>query len=590
MENEKVLPYVRLVLGLAAAYFVGLQADDLFAFFGYHAESAILKIFFVIALVCSLSFIIFYLSSGTALPSFVVAVFFGIAVKPLLMPAVRAHEVLGAMVGFGATLILFGGGLETPWSNFKKLMGKILALSFGGLLVTALLFSLLVGWLAARLGLTLSVPAAVLLGAVLASTDPAAIIPVLKQLRFANRDTKDIIISESAVTDVTGTLLTVVFLALIASGVIFPTVVDGYRALFTPETGVVLLKQIGFGVAFGVVGYAFLEALTRFKQRHEREFEADAAYFLFVPVIIFTIALSLGGSGYLAAFIAGLLFVLTENLHETERFFNHTVDGFLKPMIFLLLGALVDGNALVQYAGVGLIAAFAFMFLMRPIAVFFALGPFTLVGKNRLGWRELLFISWVRETGAIPAVLLVTIVSLQLPGMAGLLPIGMWVILATLIVGPPLTPLVARWLKIATPIADDRSLQINGSSGPFIVLGSRGRSYVERLPRVVDWASRHGIKRVVLLHCLEDKYTPVLAQEIGIEAEAEFAKVNRSRELRGQPLIKFSYVSRTGFLQQNIDELSREQDNCTAIFVGRKVLDYRLSEIKQLSVPLFFVE
>ena len=456
--------------------------------------------------------------------------------------------------------------------------------------MTAVLMSLAVAWIGQLLGVHVPVVVAVLLGAVLASTDPAAIIPVLKQLRFTNRDTKDIIVSESAVTDVTGTLLTVVFLSLLTAGAVFPTVLDGYGALFTSATGAVLLKQIGYGVVLGVIGYAFLEALTRFKRRHEREFEADAAYFLFVPVIIFTVALSLGGSGYLAAFIAGLLFVLSENLHETERFFNQTIDGFLKPTIFLLLGALVDVQSLVIYAGVGIAAAAVFMFVVRPLSVFVALGPFSFTGKNRLGWRELLFISIVRETGAIPAVLLVTIVSLNLPGIDGLVPIGMWVILATLIVEPPLTPLVAKTLGIATRIGDEKSLQINGSNEPFVVLGSRGRSYIQRLPFVADWATRHGIKRVVLLHCLEDKYTPELTKEIGIEAEGEFAKLNRERELHGKAQPKFYYVSRTGFLQQNIDELSRQQGNVTAIFVGRKVLDYRLSEIKQLAVPMFFLD
>jgi cell volume regulation protein A len=259
-------------------------------------------------------------------------------------------------------------------------------------------------------------------------------------------------------TDVTGTLLTVVFLSLIAGGALFSSVSDGYGLLFTSETGMILFKQIGFGIALGVTGYVLLEGLSRYTRKHGKDFETNAAYFLFVPIIIFTLALSLGGSGYLAAFIAGLLFVLHENLHVTERFFNQMIDGFFKPTIFLLLGALVDLEQLVEYAPIGIAAALLFMFVIRPIAVFLSLVPFRMLGKKRVGWREMLFISFVRETGAIPAVLLVTIAGLALPGLEALVPIGMWVILATLILEPPLTPWVAERLRVATVTREQKKL------------------------------------------------------------------------------------------------------------------------------------
>jgi NhaP-type Na+/H+ and K+/H+ antiporter len=68
--------------------------------------------------------------------------------------------------------------------------------------------------------------------------------------------------------------------------------------------------------------------------------------------------------------------------------------------------------------------------------------------KKKLTFQDLFFISFIRETGAIPAVLLVTIVSLQIPETKGLLEIGMWVILCTIIIAPPLTPKVAKLLKV----------------------------------------------------------------------------------------------------------------------------------------------
>ncbi len=574
----------------ALAVTAGLSrfAPQAFTFFEHNKEHELLFIFFQVAVLFVLSFVVFYISNVTKLPSFVVAIFFGIAGHGILKPVIEDEAILNSLVGFGATLILFGGGLETPFTNFKKLIGKILALSFVGLLFTAITFSGTVVALSNLFGASVSIMVAVLLGAVLASTDPAAIIPILKRLRFYNRSTKDIVVSESAVTDVTGTLLTVAFLGVIIAGKNFDSLNGWYASILTPESGLILLKQVVFGIIFGGIGYVFLEILQRFKKTHTREFEADSAFFLFIPVVIFTIALAFGGSGYLAAFIAGLLFNLTEHLHETERFFNHIIDGFFKPTIFILLGALVDPAQLIEFAGIGILAAIVFMVVIRPAGVFLSLFPSLIFGKEKLTVRDMLFISCVRETGAIPAVLMITIASAGIGDIRGLAPIGMWVILLTLIIEPILTPLIAKKLKVAEEIEDTVKTDIGPS--PIVVLGTRGRSFVSRLPMVTEWSKRHGIERLMVMLCLEDNYSAELAETINQEAQIEFAKINRDLKDRGEGEIDFVFTARTGFLQQNINELALSDTNITAIFVGRKMLDFRLNEIKQLHVPLYFME
>ncbi len=587
---KKYLPYFKLSIALSIALTVNHFAPEILHLLNHGSEGALLLAFFGFAALAVLSFTVFHLSQNTVLPPFVVAIFFGLAAQDLLAPIIGNTVVLGDIVAFGATLILFSGGLETPFTNFKKLFWKIASLSFPGLILTAFLFAWTILLLNNWLSLSVSLPVAVLLGAVLASTDPAAIIPILKGLRFKNRDTKDIIISESALTDVTGTLLTVAFLGLITTGKTFSTIGDWYGALATSGSLIILAKQILFGVLMGLIGFGLLYGLSKLKEKHQAEYEADAAFFLFVPIVIFTFAVPFGGSGYLAAFVAGLLYVLTKHLHETERFFNHTIEGFLKPTIFLLLGALVNLESLFAYALIGVLAATVFMFVIRPLSVFISLTGFRFAKTDRLTIRELLFISFVRETGAIPAVLLVTIVSLGLPGTEPLVPIGMWVILLTLIIEPPLTPWLAKKLAVASPMMDTSDLDLDNGTVPFVVLGSRGNSYIERLPKVVDWADNHRINRIVLLHCPEDKYTTELAEKIRVEANTEFNKINQFRSQSGRSEITFDYVSRTGFLQTNIDELAREHRGVTAIFVGRKVLDYRLEEIKNLEVPLFFID
>jgi hypothetical protein len=149
---------------------------------------------------------------------------------------------------------------------------------------------------------------------------------------------------------------------------------------------------------------------------------------------------------------------------------------------------------------------------------------------------------------------------------------------------------MARLLKVGTEITDEEALRLNGHGESFVILGSRGHSYLERLPRVEAWAEQHNVNRIMLLHCLEEHYTPELAARMGEEAEEEFKKINADRENKGRKPFQFSYISRKGFLQRNIEDIAKTHSNLALAFVGRKVLDYRLPEIRQLSVPLYFLD
>jgi NhaP-type Na+/H+ or K+/H+ antiporter len=448
MVRALVAPFVAIVAWIAAIALVAPRLSAILAVFGKQStDPELLAVFLAVSTICTLSFISYYLSRGAPFPSFVIALFLGIAAHPLLAPIVENHVALAAIVSLGATLILFQGGLETSFKEFRRLFIKIMLLAFPGVVISALLLSGTITGTAVIAGTIVPVTVAVLLGAILASTDPAAIIPLLQGLKFKNNTPKDIVVSESAMNDVVGALLT---LALVGAALLTPftSIIGGYATLISPESGALLIMQMAFGILAGVGGYALLRYLSAHKKDHGFEHGADAAFFILVPVIAFAAALEFGGSGYLAAFIAGLIFNLSPHLAATEHFFNSLIDGFAKPAIFLLLGALVVPSSLIHYAPIGIAAALIFMFVIRPLMVFLMLGIFIVLGKNRLSVRELLFISFVRETGAIPAVLLVTVSSLGLADMEALVPIGMWVILATLVIQPPFTPWLARRLKL----------------------------------------------------------------------------------------------------------------------------------------------
>ncbi len=444
----KHLAYIWLALAVSALAIVAYGAGDqiLHNLEGIEdAPTAPLLAAFVLFGLCS--FASFYATWRTPLPSFVVAIALGIAGHPLFAPIVGDSEVLAALVTGSAALILFGGGLEMPLSSFIRLFVKIALLAFPGMLIAGFTLSFAIAHEGAALGFAIAAPVVILLGAILSSTDPAAIIPVLEKVKFRRRDAKDIVVAESAMNDVVGTLLTSVFLKLPLAGM---ALYGAYQALAAPPTLTFLEEQIGFGVVFGLAGFVLLWLLSNMKRGHGEHFGADQVYFVATPILAFVGASLFGGSGFLAAFVAGLVFHAEEHMHGIERFFFQVIDGVAKPVIFVLVGALVNIHSLIAYAPAGIAVALTFMFVLRPLMVFLMLGIYGLRGATRgLSWGELTFISFVRETGAIPAVLLVTAVARATVPVPGLVEIGMWVILLTLILAPPFTPLVARKLGVA---------------------------------------------------------------------------------------------------------------------------------------------
>lgn len=398
-----------------------------------------------------------YIAENTPVPSFVIAILIGMLAQPLFAPIIENGPALLAIVTGAAAVVLFGGGIETPFANFRRLFTKIAMLALPGVLFTAVALSYTTEFFATVFGVAISATVAVLLASTSASTDPAAIIPSLEGVRFKKRDVKDIVISESALNDVTGTIITAMLLSQVVHHAPFAGIWEGYSTLMSGAVLAGLASKLFFGVVVGLAGYVLLEFISFLAKSDKRITEAEKGLFLIVPVLAYPMAEWLGGSGFLAAFVAGLLFHAKEHLKPVEEYVADITNNTCKPAIFILLGALVDVQSLVAFAPLGITTALVFMFVLRPAMVFLFLGmerPFT---KARLTVRELIFVSFVRETGAIPAVLLVTIAS-TLTGIAGLVEIGMWIILATLVIQPPLTPFVAKSLGLTVEDIHDQEL------------------------------------------------------------------------------------------------------------------------------------
>jgi cell volume regulation protein A len=279
-------------------------------------------------------------------------------------------------------LILFDGGLSTPLEAFRGGLGPASVLATGGVLGTAAI----VGVTARLLGMPWT--EAFLLGAVVSSTDAAAVFSVLRgagvQLKRRVGVTLEL---ESGLNDPVAVILTVALAGALAGG----------RPLGLP----VLLEsliQIVVGGAIGAgIGFAGRALLRRTRV---------AAAGLY-PVITLALALIafgaptlLRGSGFLSVYVAGVIIGNGALPFRSGILRVHNSIAWLGQVtMFLLLGLLVSPARLLEVRWTGLVVALALAFVARPAIVWLCLLPF------RFSRREVLYVGWVGLRGAVPIIL-----------------------------------------------------------------------------------------------------------------------------------------------------------------------------------------
>lgn len=389
-----------------------------------------------------------FIAPKTDIPVYVWAFLLGLALQVPLALLTANHNALLVGIELLASFILFAGGLHVPIKNFKKYFAPIAALSLVGTLLTVFFFALALSMLAMLYGYVVSALALLVLAAILSSIDPTTILSTLDRLHFRKPFLRDIAVSESAVNDVVGIVVTRFFLiaALGATSATAITVTDQ----FTPLLSEVALSTIALETLWGImIGFLGAWILTTWGESVGKKHWSDSALFFVVPIFCFALGSLFGSAGFLAAFVAGLLFESKVHTKEVHLYFETLVDRFIKPIVFVLLGALVSTEILVSTIVIGAIAAIVFMFIIRPLVVFISLAPWMITKKALLNWREVLFLSFIRETGAIPAVLLLYAFASELVDIEFIFALGVWIMLYTLIIEPPLTQLLAKRLEVA---------------------------------------------------------------------------------------------------------------------------------------------
>ena len=373
------------------------------------------------------------LASKLKVPDVALFLLVGLGLGPdaLGLINVKADSALNQIILiFGSCYILFDGGASLRFKVLKEVWVTILVIATLGVVITGA-----VTGMAAHYILGVPVIVALLLGAALASTDPATLVPIFKQVTIRDRVAQTVM-SESAFNDAMGAIATFTVLGV---------------AMGTGEFSVAaalkdLLWQAGLGIVLGgVLGY-----LAALLIAHEKwDFLAEYAPLVTLMAVIgaYMSADGAHASGFMAVFVFGMMignkemFGFRMEEHETDRLEEYvgTTALIMRMFIFLLLGAQVDFALMNQYLLGGVAVVLVLMFVARPLAVFLCAGP-----DRRAKWsrNELLFMCWTRETGVIPAALAGLLLGMKAPGAQMIASVTFVAVLMTILIQAPTT----KWL------------------------------------------------------------------------------------------------------------------------------------------------
>lgn len=373
------------------------------------------------------------------MPDIVLYLLAGVVLGPAVghVIDVPANSALSQIVLlFGASYILFDGGATLRFSVLREVWVTVLLLATIGVVVTAAIVAV-----AAHYLLGLAPLVAALLGATVASTDPATLIPVFRQVRVRERVAQTVI-SESAANDAVAAMMTLAILSIALGSGEFSLGLSLYRVGY----------EAFIGIAIGAVG-GYLASVLVAHQRLGFLQEYLPLVTLIVVIAAYLQAGAASASGFMAVFVAGVVFgnrgsfglELSEAEARRLEEFVLTTALVMRMFVFVLLGTQVNFRLLNQYlwAAAGVVAVL--MLLARPVTVFVSALP-----DRRARWnmKELIFMCWTRETGVIPAALAGMLAGAGAPGADVIAAVTFMAVLLTILVQATTTRWLARKLDL----------------------------------------------------------------------------------------------------------------------------------------------
>jgi len=408
-------------------------------------------------------------------------------------------------------VILVEGGLSTRWTDLRRMLAPSALLATAGVAV-----SVLVTAAGAHLLLGMDWQLALLLGAIVSSTDAAAVFAVLRTLPLP-RKLAGMVEAESGFNDAPTVILVLVFSS--AAGMPDVTAIGGQ-----------VLYQIAVGAAIGgLVGWAGVAALRYVA------LPASGLYplaTLGLGIVAFAAAGASNASGFIAAYLAGIILGNAVLPHRAAtRSFAEGAGWLAQIGLFVMLGLLVKPSELGGAVVPALVIGLVLLLIARPASVLACLLPF------RVPWREQAFISWAGLRGAVPIVLATFPIVAGVPGSGHLLNIVfVLVVVFTLIQGPAL-PALSRLLGVIQP---DQAREVDIESAPLDVLDA------ELLTLTVPPGSHlHGVEvgelrlpePAVISLVIRDRAALVPAPRSRLRDRAAFVPAPRTRLREGDELL-----------------------------------------------------
>jgi potassium/hydrogen antiporter len=385
-----------------------------------------------LSLLLSAALVARLVASLIRVPEVLVLVLIGALLGPSVLDVIDVPlDSIGAQLIFtlGVSLILFYGGLNLSVGVLRRVW-----VGLGMLVVPGVVLTAAVTGAVAHVAFDLPWTAALLMGAVLAPTDPAILIPLFVRSRLREKVAQTVV-AESAFNDPTGAVLALALAGVLLSG-------DGSLAAPAGD----FATDLAISTVLGILAGVFLAAVIS-SQRAGIWRESSAAAVLAVVTIGYFSLDSAGGSGYLGAFLAGLIVGNMERLglamhseHERDmRQFAFNMADLVTFFVFIVLGANIPFDELGENLLPAIAVLAALLLLARPLTVLACTLP-----DRRAAWtrHELAFLCWTRETGVVPAALVGVLAGLGVPNNDEYASVVALAIIMTLI----LQALPAEWL------------------------------------------------------------------------------------------------------------------------------------------------
>lgn len=379
--------------------------------------------------------------------------------------------------------ILFSGGLDTNWTESKAIFKPAFLLATIGVLITAIVIGICV-----MLILNTSFLWGLLVGSIVSSTDAAAVFSVLRSGNLELKGKlKPLLELESGSNDPMAVFLTIgtIDLLLLPDGTFL-------------HIAFIFLNQVGFGIVLGFLGGKAMVYLI-----NKINFFYEGVYTIFalsIALLIYSLTSVIGGSGFLAIYIAGIILGNVGFVHKKTiiRFFDG-LSWLSHIAMFLTLGLLVFPSDLIPIIGIGFLLSAILIFIARPVSIFITLVPF------KFNLKEKVFISWIGLRGAVPIILATFPLIAGITNSRLIFDLVFFIVLTSALVQGWSINFVAKLLNLAKPIPKKTAIPLEFTSDT--------KNDTELVEIIVPYNSKINGKQIVDLNFPEDSRIVLVIRE-----------------------------------------------------------------------------